>query len=220
MRTCLAVFGVGLVAALAACSDRDPAPAPPSAHAPAPNPASTDAEPVAVVAVSDSTEFPEAHHFDDVVSAWKKWKNVYSTLRAAPEMCMLPRGYRTSDADMGSPHGRKVYELKVSDLGAFKDCPSAEPPIGFTAVKVAYAPNTESPSQPGDFIGLFIMKRIAEASDASTDQGWLYATTDADLQITSAGRVASCTECHADAPYGRLFGPLEEKNVTSYPSGD
>ncbi len=53
---------------------------------------------------------------------------------------------------------------------------------------------------------LFVMLR-KDHSTPGTDQGWVYATLTPDGKtVTSAGRVASCMECHVRAEHGRLFG--------------
>lgn len=58
----------------------------------------------------------------------------------------------------------------------------------------------------GEPYGLFFMIK-GDESDPATDGGWTYATTSMDgTKVTSFGRVASCMECHADAPHDRLFG--------------
>lgn len=67
----------------------------------------------------------------------------------------------------------------------------------------------------GDAAGLFVMLKVAGPTNASptaaappdTDQGWVYATISPAGDITSAGRVASCMDCHKSARYDRLFGP-------------
>jgi hypothetical protein len=191
-------FLIAMLIPLAACTD-DPAPTP------AVQPAS-NAEPPAPI--------EGAHHFDEALREWDNWPDVYRHHQWAPELCRAPTNadflpaHMPSAAPEESPHGRKLYRLTVSSLAEFSQLNAAEPTIGFTAVKVAHAPLPDAPESPGDFVGLFIMKRIANASDPATDNGWVYATTDADLRITSAGRIASCMACHADAPHGRLFGPL------------
>jgi len=191
MRAALsAVAALGL---MGACSDEsEPAPA--------------HAQPVA-----DTTSTAD-HAFDDVLRDWDEWQDVYAELRMAPTMCRLQTGERRSDAPPTSPHGRKVYNLRVSDLLAFMDVAHTEPPIGFAAVKVAFADTPEAPITPGRFVGLFIMKRIGDATTPDTDGGWVYATTDADLKITASGQIASCMSCHAEAPFHRLFGPQEESH--------
>jgi hypothetical protein len=40
----------------------------------------------------------------------------------------------------------------------------------------------------------------------------VYATVGPDKQVTAAGRIASCMECHVDAPHGRLFGLPDAKH--------
>jgi len=57
---------------------------------------------------------------------------------------------------------------------------------------------------------LFIMFKMAPLTP-DTDEGWVYGTVTADgKDVTSAGRVESCMNCHRKAPHDRLFG-LPEK---------
>lgn len=54
--------------------------------------------------------------------------------------------------------------------------------------------------------GLYVMRRLA-ADTPGTDAGWIYGTLAPDGRtVTSAGRVASCMRCHAEAPRDRMFG--------------
>ena len=53
---------------------------------------------------------------------------------------------------------------------------------------------------------LYIMFQAAPKT-AGTDNGWVYGTvTPEGKTVTSAGRVASCMNCHKDAKHDRLFG--------------
>jgi hypothetical protein len=53
---------------------------------------------------------------------------------------------------------------------------------------------------------LFIMFKV-EPATPGTDKGWVYGTVTADgKRVTSCGRVATCMQCHQDAPHDRLFG--------------
>jgi hypothetical protein len=53
---------------------------------------------------------------------------------------------------------------------------------------------------------LFIMFKLPPDA-AGTDSGWVYGTVTPDRQrVTSIGRIASCVECHEQAPGDRLFG--------------
>ncbi len=60
----------------------------------------------------------------------------------------------------------------------------------------------------GERRDLFVMAKVALAAGApdDTDAGWIYGTVSPQGEVTSAGRVASCMECHARAPRDRLFG--------------
>jgi hypothetical protein len=54
---------------------------------------------------------------------------------------------------------------------------------------------------------LFVMMKLAPATP-DTDAGWVYGTVTPDGKtVTSAGRIASCMKCHAEAKHDRLFGP-------------
>ncbi|MFK7991585.1 MAG: hypothetical protein AB8I08_36550 [Sandaracinaceae bacterium] len=56
----------------------------------------------------------------------------------------------------------------------------------------------------GAFRGLYVMRYVG--AGARTDAGWVYATIDADGQVTSSGLNRTCMSCHRSAPHGRLFG--------------
>lgn len=74
--------------------------------------------------------------------------------------------------------------------------------------------------RPGDFAGLYVLFRPKHAEDAageandsaSTDNGWVYATVTPKGEITGAGRMASCMECHQKHE-GRLFGLPEDSTA-------
>lgn len=58
---------------------------------------------------------------------------------------------------------------------------------------------------PGDRAGLFITLELP-ADTPGTDQGWVYATVDADRKtILQAGEIPGCMDCHTKRP-GRVFG--------------
>jgi hypothetical protein len=53
---------------------------------------------------------------------------------------------------------------------------------------------------------LFIMYKM-DPETPGTDQGWVYGTVTPDgKEVTAAGRVESCMQCHQQAPHDRLFG--------------
>jgi hypothetical protein len=57
--------------------------------------------------------------------------------------------------------------------------------------------------------GLFIMFKLVPGTPG-TDEGWVYGTVTPDgKQVTGAGRLESCMNCHQDAPHDRLFGPAK-----------
>jgi hypothetical protein len=56
---------------------------------------------------------------------------------------------------------------------------------------------------------LFIMFKV-DPQTPETDQGWVYGTVTADGQkVTAMGKIASCMNCHQQAPHDRLFGLKE-----------
>ncbi len=58
---------------------------------------------------------------------------------------------------------------------------------------------------------LFVMFKM-DPRTPGTDEGWVYGTVTADgKQVTSAGQVESCMNCHQDALHDRLFGLPEER---------
>jgi hypothetical protein len=58
---------------------------------------------------------------------------------------------------------------------------------------------------------LFVMFKM-DPRTPGTDEGWVYGTVTADgKQVTSAGRVESCMQCHQGAPHDRLFGPPDKR---------
>jgi len=58
---------------------------------------------------------------------------------------------------------------------------------------------------PGDRAGLFLMLRTARATPG-TDEGWVYATVQADGAVSAYGQIPSCVACHRRAGPDRMFG--------------
>ncbi|MDG2147969.1 MAG: hypothetical protein P8N09_00430 [Planctomycetota bacterium] len=58
---------------------------------------------------------------------------------------------------------------------------------------------------PGDSAGLFLMLRTARDTPG-TDEGWVYATVQADGVVSATGQIASCMDCHRRAGPDRMFG--------------
>jgi hypothetical protein len=146
--------------------------------------------------------------------------------RFAPFDCLMPpSGAPIASLDAAAPHDRKLYYLYARDRAAYlahRDVP------GQIVVKEAWAPDevpmaeaisTSYPPQcarvrdgrcmqPGAFKGLFVMMRVSPSIES--DDGWIYATVDPAGAITASGRIASCINCHQNAPHGRLFGVINE----------
>ncbi|MDE0892635.1 MAG: hypothetical protein OSB14_10680 [Planctomycetota bacterium] len=58
---------------------------------------------------------------------------------------------------------------------------------------------------PGEFVGLYLMLRTSRETPG-TDEGWVYATVEADGAVTAYGQIPSCVGCHRRAGSDRMFG--------------
>ena len=52
---------------------------------------------------------------------------------------------------------------------------------------------------------LFVMMKV-DPDEPGTDRGWIYGTINTAGEITAAGQIQSCMDCHHKAPHDRLFG--------------
>lgn len=151
-----------------------------------------------------------------VAAEYEAWPSVYLNPHWAPTYCS-PIGAAPvlSEAKEDSPHGRKLYYLYTSDNGRYEALgaePGNEPefPPGFALVKESWTPVPlgHDEYEPGEKGALFVMLRVEVPIES--DEGWVYATLSPDgTEVHGVGRVESCMGCHAKAPYGRLFGPVE-----------
>lgn len=66
------------------------------------------------------------------------------------------------------------------------------------------ARNGDSFFGAGDPIGLFVMAQLRDAPEG-TDEGWIYATVAPTGEVTAAGVIAACRDCHAQQA-DRVFG--------------
>lgn len=171
----------------------------------------------------------------EIAEEYADYELVNTDSRIANGACFVPSGEfvppQFSQAD-GAGHGKKLYFLFARDADAYAAAGAdAMQPVGQVVVKESWAAreirDSHQPSrfehrggmpirlyaeQEGRAYGadrqteLFIMfKQPPDA--AGTDAGWVYGTVTADRQrVTSAGRIASCVDCHRQAPGDRLFG--------------
>ena len=176
-----------------------------------------------------------AAHVSAVAAAYRTYGRVDDQRPSwSPTNCRLPspgRG-RFSDSDDDATHGSKLYYLYAKDGDEYRHMSPAAGAVGQALVKEAFAPVATEIDQapyfvvddasgmpfavrdgvtyrPGDAHGLFVMVRV-DPSTPGTDDGWIYGTVEPDGTVTGAGRLASCMDCHTEAPHGRLFG-LPEK---------
>lgn len=165
----------------------------------------------------------------EIAEHYSDYYKVDDLYRWAPELCMFPAPpkARLSKSSDAQTHGKKLYYLFAKHRNEYIKNEFA---AGQVVVKEAWQrPSHEaiiaaeadiksrdgSPAKPiemfpPDVLGLkselYIMYNT-DSKTPDTDDGWVYGTVTADGKtVTSAGRVQSCMECHASAPYGRLFG--------------
>ena len=143
---------------------------------------------------------------------------------AAPSMPPSPDTPRLSAAEGTSAHGQKLYYLYAKDRAAYVRTGASNGPVdvGQIVVKEAFAPvelgKDAAPHEskkvvrkgakafvPGERTALFVMKKVGRGTPG-TDDGWIYATTDAEgKHVTASGKIESCMGCHTVAPHDRLF---------------
>lgn len=142
--------------------------------------------------------------------------------RVAPTLCMPPpaSGARMSRAEAGSPHGRKLYHLYVSDPAAYAAALAGEnpAPVGMTLIKESHEArlpqNGEAMPErygtqglvPGEITELFAMTKVGGEDTPGTDGGWVYRVAHPDGRVYVSGVIESCVRCHAHAKHDRLFG--------------
>jgi hypothetical protein len=165
-----------------------------------------------------------------IAAGYQAWGRVDDEVRFAPTLCRLPLPARArmSTSDDPATHGRKLYSV----FARARDSYPAGPHVDQAVVKeswtaepstVAYAPETHMQGDGGDHFypyartkqgqvfhagqraGLYIMFRLPPET-SNTDNGWVYATLTAAGEVTAAGRVQACMDCHQHADHERLFG--------------
>jgi hypothetical protein len=181
-----------------------------------------------------------------IAKAYPTWGRVDDEARWAPGLCRMPQPAqaRISESEDSSTHGRKLYTVYAMDAQAYGFPPTAtygfQPVEGVeqVLVKEAFAPRELAAGEawtmqlrpavhedktyvPGDRRGLYLMFQLPTPAPDS-DEGWVYATVDADLEtVTAAGRIETCMGCH-QTEEDRLFGlpnsvqavPAAPKNAT------
>lgn len=168
------------------------------------------------------------------VNDYLQYSMVNSVAFEAPAQCAAPTNDsppRLSASEDDQTHGRKLYYLFAKDVTHYLSPNEKPAPVGQVLVKESW---TSKPSNPearnkrthaagvrinprakvgdkvfeiGQRTNLFVMLKM-DPDTADTDQGWVYGVVDADSkQVSAAGKVASCMQCHQDTPNDRLFGP-------------
>ncbi len=146
-----------------------------------------------------------------------------------------------STSDHESTHGKKLYFLFAKEIAHYLDQDGSDSPIGQTVVKESWTSKSAHPDarnlrnhacgiriNPRVTLGektleigirkeLFVMMKL-EKDTPGTDEGWVYGVVTPDgEQVLSAGKAASCMECHVDAKHDRLFGPVLSAGIPQSP---
>jgi len=164
----------------------------------------------------------------EIAAEYSEWARLGDVPSWAPTMCLSPPspGPLLSESRDTESHGRKLYFLYARDVDAYRATLENDQPVGQAFVKQSFDPirmdsggrDFESLEWAGHAtrrddqhwrIGsprdLFVMYKL-DPSTPNTDAGWVYGTITPEGEVTSAGRVANCVECHADAKRDRMFG--------------
>jgi hypothetical protein len=163
-----------------------------------------------------------------IAAEYQSWGRVDDELRWAPALCRLPLPAvaRVSTSEHADTHGRKLYSLFAKNHAVYPKGPHA----GQVLVKeswlpeptnTAYAPQSFRPTGVDHFYpyakkdgavyhakeraGLYLMWKLTTPSPDS-DAGWVYATITATGEVSAAGRITDCMDCHQHANNERFFG--------------
>lgn len=163
----------------------------------------------------------------EIAMQFHDWTKLGTAPKVAPERCrvppLLPLISKSRD---NTTHGQKLYFLYVKDTVAYHSAAENDQPIGQALVKESFEaiPITLEEKSALDAVGssqtlskdgkhwrlgpprdLFVMYKL-DPETPNTDEGWVYGTSSLTLEVSSAGRVASCMECHLDSTRDRMFG--------------
>lgn len=170
-----------------------------------------------------------------VVDEYLQYAMVDTTPMLAPELCSAPDqtdlAPKITQSDDEETHGKKLYFLFVNDIAHYLNQDGSKTPIGQAIVKESWSSIESNPDahnlrshasgnrvnprvKDGDKIleierrkDLFVMLKLAEETPG-TDQGWIYGLVTPDTkEVTAAGKIATCAQCHESAKHDRLFGP-------------
>ena len=193
------------------------------------NPSTTPGEQFHAELRAIARTYKTYRHVEFAVAAWAP-----AYCRAPiPYKDFRPGEAHPSTSKDKNTHGQKLYFLFARDRQAYLQAAAKPQPQGQVIVKESWTPKAATEEERTLFLSrasrsyaegipfarrdgklyrtdtqgeLFIMFKTA-AGKADTDQGWVYGTVTPDGKtVTSAGRVASCMNCHKAAKHDRLFG--------------
>lgn len=149
---------------------------------------------------------PALVELDRIARAQADLKRVRSVPDRAPALCAAPPmpedALRVSQAEDQTPHGKKLFYLKPSNLAQYPMVAAGAlaAPEDFFVVKDAYEASS-SGADVGAPVGLFIAYRM--------EGRWRFGTVTPEGRASSAGE-AACASCHASQTRNGLFGPQGE----------
>ena len=169
------------------------------------------------------TESPYDDELRAIARSYVDYGRVDDMNRWVPTLCSIQPGKgRISDT---GPHGGKLFYLYARDRASYVDPQRKTSPVGQVIVKEAWVPEPadrgvdpfQTPPlaskdgklfRPKEKAGLYIMLKRDPENSPDTDQGWIYATLDAEGKtVHQAGRIRRCMGCHEKDTVDRLFGP-------------
>lgn len=171
-----------------------------------------------------------------ISQSYEEWSRLGDVPNWAPELCTAPPATSplVSQSRDEDTHGRKLYFLYARDVAAYRAANDRDQPTGQAFVKQSFEsvplPVPEDANQDefnsefgklywdglaierdgkrwklGTPRELFVMFKLDPATP-ETDEGWVYGTVTREGEVTSAGQVSSCMDCHLEAGRDRMFG--------------
>jgi len=140
-----------------------------------------------------------APHADKIYFLFAKQRDKYLALKSDVGQAIVKESWKPKEVPASTV--QRVIEQKAP-----MHSPIKEHEIGAVDRSLPYVRKGEKLFHAEEKSGLFIMLKL-EPATPGTDDGWIYGTLTSDgKHVTSAGKVASCMNCHKEARADRLFG--------------
>jgi hypothetical protein len=132
-------------------------------------------------------------------------RKLYFLFLRQPEKYAYGIHYRDSKQPIGQVIVKEAWQAVPVAIDR-KPTSVGQPDDPQSYIPFARNPETGQLYRCGERRGLFIMYKLDPATPG-TDEGWVYGTvTPEGRQVTSAGPVSNCANCHRDAVHDRMLG--------------